>query len=258
MASDPHLVVRDLILRKGEALLLDKVSLSLERGRFHALLGPNGAGKSSLLRILYRAERASSGTVSLSGRSIEAWPRRDYAARVGALVQEAVTLAGLTLIETVRLGLLPLRLTGAEAESRCREALDLAGLGSLAEAEAARLSGGERQRLFFAQLLAVDPDVYLLDEPHNHLDLHYQYRLLDIVRARGKTVLASFHDLTLATRYCDTAFLVDHGRLAAEGSLEHVLTRARLAQVYRIDAAYEGGTVTINGAMDGPVTPRSA
>lgn len=249
MASDTILTLHDVSLRKGEAQLLEGVGFALQKGKFHALLGPNGAGKSSLMRILYRAETANTGTVLLDGKPLSDWPRKAYAARVGALVQESVSLAGLTLHEVVSLGLLPLGLAAGTARERCAEALSLVGLSGRAGEDAAHLSGGEQQRLFFAQLLALDPEIYILDEPHNHLDLHYQYVLLDIVKRRGKTVLASFHDLTLATRYCDAAFLLDHGRLAASGPLDAVLTRERLAEVYRIDASFNGKAVTIEGPI---------
>lgn len=249
MASDAVLEIHNVSLIKGEAQLLDGVSFALQRGKFHALLGPNGAGKSSLMRILYRAETGHTGAVMVDGKTLAGWPRTAYAAKVGALVQESVSLAGLTLREVVGLGLLPLRLSRGEIEARCAEALECVGLMHRNADDAAYLSGGEQQRLFFAQLLALDPDIYILDEPHNHLDLHYQYLLLDRVKRRGKTVLASFHDLTLATRYCDTAFLLDGGRLAASGPLETVLTPDTLAGVYRIDARYEAGVMKIEGPL---------
>lgn len=249
MVSDAILTLAGVSLTKGDAQLLDSVSFTLERGKFHALLGPNGAGKSSLMRILYRAETDSTGSINLHGKPLKTWSRKTYAARVGALVQEAVSLSGLTLGEVVTLGLLPLGLPREEAGARCQEALTLVGLASRANEDAAHLSGGEQQRLFFAQLLALDPEVYILDEPHNHLDLHYQYVLLEAVKRRGRTVLASFHDLGLAIRFCDRAFLLDHGRLAASGTLDEVLTPERLASVYRIDAQYTGGMLSIRGAI---------
>ncbi|WP_417581090.1 ABC transporter ATP-binding protein [Pelagibacterium sp.] len=251
MDCEPILTLDAISLSKGEARLLEDVSFALERGRFHALLGPNGAGKSSLMRVLYRAESGNAGAVLLEGKPLKDWPRKVYAARVGALVQEAVSLAGLSLHEVVALGLLPLALSREQADARCDEALRLVGLAERSGEDAAHLSGGEQQRLFFAQLLALDPEIYILDEPHNHLDLHYQYVLLEAVKRRGRTVLASFHDLTLATRFCDRAFLLDHGRLAASGTLPEVLTPERLAEVYRIDAQFIDGAIRIRGAITG-------
>lgn len=249
MVSEPILSVSGVSLRKGAATLLDNVCFTLERGRFHGLLGPNGAGKSSLLKILYRAETADAGVLRLEGKSVHGMGRRAYAARVGALVQEKVSLSGLSLIEVVELGLLPRGLSGRETRERSREALATIGLGQRAGDDAAHLSGGEQQRLFFAQLLALDPDIYLLDEPHNHLDLHFQYKLLDIVKQRGRTVLASFHDIALAARYCDEVMLLDRGRLVGQGEIGAVLTRETLAKTYRVEGSFTGGRLEVLGAV---------
>ena len=249
MEFDTLLEVIDLRLAKQNKPVLDGVSFGLHPGRFYGLLGPNGAGKSSLLRILYRAERATSGTVRLGGKDIETIARRHYAAQVGALVQEQVSLAGLSLREVVQLGVLPLRLSTREASSRVDQALGDVGLLDRAEDDAARLSGGEQQRVFFAQILALDPALYLLDEPHNHLDLHFQYRLLDEVRQRGGTVLASFHDISLAARYCDEVLLLDQGRLVDMGPPEAVLTRERFVQIYRVNGELNSGRLAISGAV---------
>jgi len=249
VASEPILSVSAICLRKGTAVLLDNVSFNLTRGRFHGLLGPNGAGKSSLLKILYRVETPDAGSVLLEGRPIQSLGRRTYAARVGALVQEKVSLSGLSLVEVVELGLLPRGLGASANREHSREALAMIGLDHRWQEDAARLSGGEQQRLFFAQLLALDPDIYLLDEPNNHLDLHFQYKLLDIVRSRGRTVLASFHDIGLAARYCDEVMLLDRSRLVGRGAIGEVLTRQSLAETYRVDGAFAEGRLEITGPV---------
>jgi iron complex transport system ATP-binding protein len=249
VASEPIMRISGISLRKGRAILLEDVSFALERGRFYGLLGPNGAGKSSLLKILYRAETASAGAIELEGRPVAALGRRAYAARVGALVQEKVSLSGMNLREVVELGLLPLALPAREVRARASDALRMIDLGHRAAEDAAHLSGGEQQRLFFAQLLALDPDIYLLDEPNNHLDLHFQYKLLDIVRKRGRTVLASFHDIGLAARYCDAVMLLDRGRLVGQGEMAAVLDRRSLAETYRVAGTFEAGRLEITGPV---------
>ncbi|MBK1866709.1 ATP-binding cassette domain-containing protein [Aestuariivirga sp. YIM B02566] len=249
MASEPILRVSGISLRKGRAILLEDISFTLERGRFYGLLGPNGAGKSSLLKILYRAETANAGKVELDGRPVHAWGRRVYAAKVGALVQEKVSLSGMSLLEVVELGLLPLALPSREVRERANDALRMIDLAHRAGEDAAHLSGGEQQRLFFAQLLALDPDIYLLDEPNNHLDLHFQYKLLDIVKRRQRTVLASFHDIGLAVRYCDEVMLLDGGRLVGQGEMARVLDRRSLAKTYRVAGTFEAGRLEISGPI---------
>ena len=250
-AAESAITVRGLTVVAGGRAIVDAVSLDIARGGFHGLLGPNGAGKSTLLRVLYRAQAAATGTITIDGRPLPAWPRRAYAAHAGALVQEGAALQGLSVREVARLGLLPLRLPAGEAERRVRDALALTELDGLGTRDAGQLSGGERQRLFFAQLLALDPAIYLLDEPNNHLDLYFQLTLLDEIKRRGRTVIASFHDLALAARYCDRALLMQDGRVVASGPLNAVITPHWLRTVYRVDGRLSGQRPEIAGPVVG-------
>ncbi len=240
---EPTLELRNLSVAIGQTPYVRDVSIALAPGEVFGLLGPNGAGKTTLLRTLYHAARPSAGEILLHGRAQADWPRRDWSRAVGALVQSSGLLAGLTPVDIVDIGLRPLGLTRAENDTRLDAALRLVGLTEQRDQSAESLSGGELQRCYFAQLLARDPELYILDEPTNHLDLHYQLRLLDEVRARGKTALATFHDLAIAARYCDRVAVMEQGRVVAMGPVQEVLTRDRLIQSYRVEAEL------INGAL---------
>jgi iron complex transport system ATP-binding protein len=118
--------------------------------------------------------------------------------------------------------------------------MEAAAVHHLADRPLEELSGGEKQRVVLAQALAQDAPVLLLDEPTTHLDLHHVVGILDRVRSlahdRGRAVLAVFHDLNLASAYCDRAVALDGGRVVAEGTPEEVVTRGLLKDVYDIDA----------------------
>jgi iron complex transport system ATP-binding protein len=100
-----------------------------------------------------------------------------------------------------------------------------------------RLSGGEMQRVFLACGLVQKPEILLMDEPTTHLDIGHQVRLMDLVKGLsgnyGLTVLVTLHDLNLASLYCTSIALMDHGRIHAQGSAEEVLTAQNIEQVYR-------------------------
>lgn len=240
---DPRLELRNISVAVAGRDYVRDVSLTVSEGRFLGLLGANGAGKTTLLRVLYSSVRPSGGEIVLDGRPKPDWRWTDWARSVGALVQGEGLLAGLTPADIVEIGLNPLPLEASEKATRRDAALDFVGLSDKRDQNAENLSGGERQRCYFAQLLARDPQVYVLDEPTNHLDLHYQLRLLDEVRARGKTALATFHDLAIAARYCDRVAVMEQGRVVAMGPVQEVLTRDRLIQSYRVEAEL------INGAL---------
>lgn len=249
MPSDLAIEISDLHVTLGGAPRVDGFSLTVEAGRFHGLLGPNGAGKTTVLRSLYRAQRIDRGSLRIGGRAIDDWPQAAWAGMVGALVQEGGSLQGLSVRDVVEIGMMGLPLSARDRAARIDAALEAAGLTSLAGIEAARISGGERQRTHIAQLLARGPQVLLLDEPSNHLDLCYQLILLDEIKRRGGTVLATFHDLTLAARYCDLVTLMKDGRAHATGKPGEVLTRDNIRAVFRVDGWLENGAMRIEGAI---------
>jgi iron complex transport system ATP-binding protein len=242
----PALELKGLCVEAGSQPCVTDVSLAVAPGEFHGLLGPNGAGKTTLLRTLYFSNTPTTGTVELMGREQSDWNRADWSRTLGVLVQGSGMLAGLTVRDIIDIGLQDLPISEAERAVLRDEATAIAGLEDASSQLAETLSGGELQRCYFAQVLARNPDVYVLDEPTNHLDLHYQLVLLDEIKRRGKTVLATLHDLSIAARYCDRVTLLDSGRVVATGSVEQVLTREHLAQVYRVDGALIDGTLRLD------------
>ncbi|TDQ67137.1 iron complex transport system ATP-binding protein [Maritalea mobilis] len=230
----------------GDKHLVKSCSFEVHQGHFVGLLGPNGAGKSSLLKLLYREKKPTTGTITAFDRSIDSWNRRAFAAKVGTVLQEKAQLAGLTIEQVASLGLFPLACSKKEEHQRVQHALELVELWDRRSENAGYLSGGEQQRLFFAQILALDPEVYLLDEPNNHLDIYFQIRLLDHIKAKGKTVIASFHDINLAARYCDQAVLMHQSEMVSQGPLEEVLSPERLKEIYRVNAQFNNSAITIH------------
>ncbi|WP_281982361.1 ABC transporter ATP-binding protein [Thalassorhabdomicrobium marinisediminis] len=249
MPIDPMIEIANLSVTLGGRSRVKDFSLTVPRGRFHGLLGPNGAGKTTVLRTLYRARGFDAGTIAIGGRSLQDWRRADWTRTVGALVQEGGNLQGLSIRDVVDIGLMDLPLSPAQKAAQIDGALDLAGLTDLADAEVALVSGGERQKTHIAQILARDPELYILDEPANHLDLCYQIMLLDEIKRRGKTVIATFHDLTLAARYCETVTLMREGEAVASGPPAQVLSRDNMRDVFRIHGALRDGVMRIEGAI---------
>lgn len=232
----------------GDAYVRD-VSLAVPEGQIHGLLGPNGAGKTTLLRSLYRAVAPTAGQIRAQGRAIGDHAHHEWARKLGALVQSAGLLDGLTPRDIVEIGLSVLELPHGEFDRRRQDALELAGLADKQDQPAGKLSGGELQRCYFAQLLACDPEIYVLDEPTNHLDLHYQLALLDEVRRRGRTVLMTMHDLNLAVRYCDHVYLMAGGRIVEHGRPLEVLNRQNLMTHYLVDGQFHGNVLSITGPI---------
>jgi zinc/manganese transport system ATP-binding protein len=224
-----------------------EVSLGVRRGEFVAMLGANGSGKSTLLKVVLGALRLSSGTVEVLGRSAGAANRA-----IGYLPQRRSFDAGTRLRGTdiVRLGLdgdrwgVPLPLAwgalGARrraAQRRVKEVIEMVGASPYAHRPIGELSGGEQQRLLIAQALARRPELLLLDEPLDSLDLPTQASVTALVhevcRAEGVAALLVAHDVNPLLPYIDRVVYLAGGR-ALEGPVEQVITSATLTELHGV------------------------
>ncbi|MFJ6349163.1 ABC transporter ATP-binding protein [Streptomyces sp. NPDC092046] len=219
---------------------LHEAGLVARPGETVGLVGPNGSGKTTLLRCIYGTLTATSGRALLDGDDLHALGPRARARRVATVPQESALEFELTVRELVALGRSPHKRFWEGDTERDREradaALDRVGILELADRPYPGLSGGERQRALVARALVQDPELLVLDEPTNHLDIRYQLEVLSLVRHLGTTNLLALHDLTLAAAYCDRLYVLDRGRVVAEGPPAEVLTPALLAAVYGVEA----------------------
>lgn len=238
----------DVEARLGGRQILEGVDLTVAPGLVTALVGPNGSGKTTLLRTCYRALPTTAGLVTIDGSDITSLRRRALARTVGVSTQEPVSLGGITVRESVRLGRTVKRGMfepfGADDSEVVDTVLAQVGMTELAERDILALSGGERQRVSIARALAQQPEVLLLDEPTNHLDLHQQLSVLTLLRelaAEGLAVLLTLHDLRMATEYCDAMAVLQRGRLVADGPPEEVLSPDLLADVFGVRGEVRAG-----------------
>jgi iron complex transport system ATP-binding protein len=239
--SDPiPLAAEALTIRAGPRLLVERLTLQLRRGEFLAVLGRNGCGKSRTLHALAGLDAPAAGRVLLEGKSLASLPRRAVARRLGLLPQDREDALALSVLESVSLGRHPhLRVWQRESAQDlaiARDALVRVGLEDCTTRSLTTLSGGEQRRVAVAALLAQRPQVYLLDEPSNHLDPQHQIGILSLFRSlcdEGASVIATLHDPNLAARFADTVLLM-HGegryRLGPAGEL---LDSAALSELYQ-------------------------
>jgi iron complex transport system ATP-binding protein len=239
------LAAEDLELAMGPCPVVHGVDLFLRAGEVAAVLGPNGAGKSTLMRGLAGLQAPSRGRVRLNGASLAGMRPEVRARQLGYLPQAANVHWPLTVERVVALGRLPhlgpwqrLRPEDAYAVDR---ALAATGVEDLRGRVVTELSGGERARVLLARVLAGEPDILLADEPVAGLDPYHQVHFMELVReyaGEGRTVALVMHDLNLAARFCDRLFLMDQGRLVAEGAAHQVLDPEHLSDVFGIRAVY--------------------
>lgn len=226
----------------GKSILSD-VSFALQKGQMLGLIGPNGAGKSSLLRCIYRFVRPTSGKVSLFNQDIDQLSPKAFACRVAVVQQDTPQYFDLSTQQLVAMGLTPHKglfdVNNRGDSEQIAKALAKVGLSHKANQQYDRLSGGEKQRALIARAIVQQPQLLILDEPTNHLDIRYQIQILELVRSLGISVIASIHDLNLASALCDSLLLLNEGKVSAIGTPDEVLTEARIGDVFGVCARVE-------------------
>ena len=228
---------------RGGRSILRSISFTVEEGRWLMLVGPNGAGKSTLVEAVCGAI-PSRGSIRLDGRELRDIARREVAQRIAVLSQERPTGFDHTVERVVSMGRYA-RQGGVfgqrdpGGESAVAAAMEAVGITQLRGRGIMSLSGGERQRVWLAQALAQEPELLILDEPSNHLDLRAAKELYELVdawrRQPGRAAIAVVHDLSLALRYGTDCLLLDHGEQRGLGPCREVLTRERLREVWGMD-----------------------
>lgn len=203
------------------SMSLDDCSLAIRRGSRNALLGANGSGKTTLLHQFNGLLRPAGGGLLLDGQPLD-YSRRGLNAlrrRVGLVFQNPDRqLFSASVIEDVSFGPMNLGLDDATVRQRVAEALAAVGMAALAQRPVHHLSFGQKKRVCIAGVLAMSPDVLLLDEPMAGLDAVMQAELLkvlDTLSARGVTVVLSTHDVDFAYRWADDIHLLAAGRCLA-------------------------------------------
>jgi len=232
-----------ITVRYGDHTVVDDLSFELLEGQWLMLVGPNGAGKTTLIKAIAQG-MPYGGSMELEGKDIRRCKPAQLARKIGVLSQKNSVGYGYTVEEVVGLGryaytssFLSSRDDGGMAQ--VERALEMTGLTDLRHTSVLTLSGGELQRTFLAQVFAQDPEILILDEPANHLDLKYQQHIFSLVarwlETPGRAVMSVVHDLSLARRYGTHAILMDQGRCAAQGEIAQVLTPDNLRGAYGMD-----------------------
>ncbi|HUK59306.1 MAG TPA: cell division ATP-binding protein FtsE [Stellaceae bacterium] len=205
----------------GPEVLRD-ITLRLAPGSFHYLTGPSGAGKTTLLRLVYRAEKPSSGSLHLFDQDVARLARDELALlrrRIGVVFQDFRLVDHLSAFDNVAL---PLRVAGiaeARVKAHVSELLDWVGLSELYEARPATLSGGQKQRIAIARAVIGGPSLLLADEPTGNVDdamADRLMRLFEEMNRLGTTLVLATHNETLVARRPHPRLFLESGRVFVE------------------------------------------
>jgi branched-chain amino acid transport system ATP-binding protein len=241
------LETRDLTIRFGGHIAVDHVSCAFEPGTLTAIVGPNGAGKTTYFNLISGQLRASAGQVLLNGADITAEPASTRAHRgLGRAFQLTQLFPNLSVVENVRLAVQSRRREGLNlwsvwrdlrnTQERAHALLERVRLGDRADERASSLPHGDQRKLEVAMLMALEPRVYMFDEPTAGMSVDDVPVVLDLIRAlkaeSRKTILLVEHKMDVVRELADRIIVLHNGRLVADGEPAVVIASPIVQQAY--------------------------
>jgi iron complex transport system ATP-binding protein len=226
----------------GVNRIFENITFSIKKGNVFCILGPNAAGKSTLLKCIIRFLRLTEGTILLDGEDINSLSGREIAKKVGYIPQTHNPTFPFSVEEVVLMGRSPhLGLLSSPSKKDMQivdESLKSIGISHLRDKSYTEISGGEKQLVFFARVLAQQPDVLLLDEPTAHLDFGNQICVLEWIEKLAKSGIS----IVMTSHFPDHTFLAStavaimkDGMFIDVGTADYVVTEANLKKTYGVD-----------------------
>jgi len=238
------LEAKGLSFHYGKKKVLENITFSVQKGEMLGILGPNGSGKTTLFKLISGILEPDSGDLFIKERKLTQYKQKELARIVSTLSQQTTETFSYTVKEIVSMGRYAHQtgwIQGLTVEDKAiiSRAMEQTGISHYSDSLIGELSGGEKQRVYLAQCLAQEPEILLLDEPTNHLDLSFQKELLDTLkmwsRDKGLTIVCIFHDLNLASLYCDRLLLLHHNQIESDANPREVLQENTIKKVYKTD-----------------------
>lgn len=220
--KDVLLQVEHLHKAYGDHVVLNDVSLEVERGEVIVIIGPSGCGKSTFLRCLNALEPIQGGKVSVAGKSVDGSERDlvELRQKVGMVFQSYDLFPHMTVLDNITLAPMKARGIAREAaEAQARALLERVGLAEKADSYPRQLSGGQKQRVAIARALAMEPEILLLDEVTAALDPEMVREVLDVIldlAREGKTMLIVTHEMQFARAVADRVLFFDGGGIVEQ------------------------------------------
>lgn len=232
--------VKNIIKKYSSKIVVDNVSVNIEKGKITSFIGPNGAGKSTVLSIITRLIKKDNGQVIIEGKKLEEWDKKELSKKIAILKQSNNINLKLTIRELVTFGRFPHsegRIT-KEDNKYIDRAIEYMKLKDIEDKYIDELSGGQKQMAYIAMVIAQNTEYVFLDEPLNNLDMKHSVEMMKILRnlcdELGKTVVLVMHDINYTSCYTDYIAALKDGKLVKYGKTEDIIKKEILEEIYEI------------------------
>jgi len=252
MTYEALLNLSDCTIAFGGLVAVDSVDMELKPGELIGLIGPNGAGKTTVFNLITGVYRPTRGRICLGGKDIHGQRPHEIAAEGIARTFQNIRLFGsMSALDNVRVGahthvrystIAAVARTSAfrqqdhELTNKCVHLLHVLGLGAFRDIEARSLPYGEQRRLEIARALGSDPKVLLLDEPTAGMNPHETRELMEVIKSIrdefGLTILLIEHDMRVVMGICERIYVLDYGKVIAEGKPEEIRANPAVIEAY--------------------------
>ncbi len=240
MSNQPSLLIQDLAFAYPDGnQALFGVNLRIEKGERVALLGPNGAGKTTLVMHMNGIHPTAHGKVEVAGILVDAKEKdsiKKVRAKVGIVFQDPDDQLFMpTVGEDVAFGPYNMGKRGEELDKLVNDALTQVGMLEFRDRPPHHLSFGQRRRVAVATVLAMQPEILVLDEPSSNLDPASRRELADILRSLDITMIMVTHDLPYALELCERSLILAGGIIVADESTRNILSNEELLKANRLE-----------------------
>ena len=239
-----NLKLRNFSVGYKNNIVVRNINLSVYSGEWLGIIGPNGSGKSTLVKGIMGIIKSFRGDIYLKDEDIKLFKKKRIAQTISFLPQQLNSNLMITVKELVALGRSPYKefwefdLNKIDQE-KINESLNLVDMYDLKDKLISQISGGQIQRAYLALALAQEPEILILDEPTNALDLKYQLKFLEIVKKlqvkSNISIITILHDLNLASRYSDKIIALKNGKSIGYGSCNEIINEKFIKEIFDID-----------------------
>ena len=224
--------------------VVSNINLSVNSGEWLGVIGPNGSGKSTLIKGILRIIRSFEGNIYLKNKDIKFFSNKKISQTISFLPQQLNSNLMLTVRQLVALGRSPYKEfwefdLNKNDQEKINQSLNLVDMYGLKDKQINQISGGQLQRAYLALALAQEPEILILDEPTNALDLKYQIKLLEIIKDlklnSNISVITILHDLNLAARYSEKIIALKNGKSIGYGSCNEIINEKFIKEIFDIN-----------------------